>query len=162
MKQKIKYRTMQSGEEEHIYDLVMKEFHRHVALHYSKKGIEKFISMFSPEWLRKQGTGNDSFVIVSLQGKNIVGMAAVINKSHIALIFVDSKFQKKGIGKKLINEATKKCLEDNPSLNKITVSSSPNSISFYYSLGFQTQGQEVNEDGMRFTPMGKKILQLKD
>ena len=89
-------------------------------------------------------------------------MAAVINKSHIALIFVDSKFQKKGIGKKLINEATKKCLEDNPSLNKITVSSSPNSISFYCSLGFQTQGRELNEDGMRFTPMEKTSFNQPD
>ena len=84
-------------------------------------------------------------------------MLAVIDKGHIALIFVDSENQRKGVGKNLIDEAIKKCLNRNSNLSTITVSSSTNSKTFYEAIGFKAQGNEIDEDGMCFTPMQKLI-----
>ena len=79
----------------------------------------------------------------------------MINVSHIALLFVDTDFHGKGIGTNLIQEAINMCLKNNPDLEAITVSSSPNSLSFYKSVGFEIGAEEVNENGMRFIPMEK-------
>jgi len=73
------------------------------------------------------------------------------------LIFVESQYQGKGIGKGLIDEAIKICQNRNPGLKSITVSSSPNSKTFYERIGFRAQSDEVDEDGMRYTPM-QRIL----
>ncbi len=88
----------------------------------------------------------------------IIGMLSVIKDSHIALIFVDPEYQRKGIGKNLIDEAIKRCLNRNSDLSEVTVSSSPNSKKFYEEDGFEVLGDEINEEGMRFTPMRKIIV----
>jgi predicted GNAT family N-acyltransferase len=46
-----------------------------------------------------------------------------------------------------------------PYLSAVTVSASPNSYSFYENIGFNTQGDEIDDDGMRFTPM-RKLVQI--
>lgn len=158
MENKITFRPMESGEEKHIYELVTRVFHKQVAPVYTEKGVEKFLGMLSPEWLCETEKGEDSFVLVATLQNRLVGMLAVINQSHIALIFVDSGYQGKGIGNELINEAIRKCLEMDPSLKTITVSASPNSVSFYQTIGFQLTGEEVDEDGMRFIPMQREII----
>ena len=91
------------------------------------------------------------------QNNRPIGMLVVREESHIALIFVDSQHQGKGIGKGLINEAIRMCQDRNPKLAAITVNSSPNSISFYKGIGFNPLGDEVDEDGLRYTPMEKIV-----
>lgn len=150
---------MEASEEKDVYDLIVRVFHKHVASVYSKSGVEKFLGMLSTKWLCEIGKGINSFVIIAKHQNKPIGMLAVINKNHIALIFVDSNYQNEGIGKHLINNATRLCIEKSPAIKAITVSSSPNSISFYRAVGFEAQGEEVDEDGMRFVPMQKIIKQ---
>jgi predicted GNAT family N-acyltransferase len=99
---------------------------------------------------------SDQFLMVADYQNQIVGMLAIKNMSHIVLLFVDSAFQKQGIGKSLIQVALKICQDKNPDLEFITVSSSPNSLSFYKSFGFDVEAEEVNKNGMRFIPMKKQ------
>ena len=148
---------MKKDEVNCIYDLIVRIFHEHVAPAYSDKGIDKFLNMVSPAALLEANEGESSFVIVARQNDNPIGMLAVIQESHVGLIFVDTQHQGKGIGKSLIDEAIKICKERNPRLTAITVSSSPNSITFYEGIGFTAEGDEVNEGGMRYTPM-RRIL----
>jgi GNAT superfamily N-acetyltransferase len=148
---------MEVGEEKEVYELVVRVFQEHVAPVYSKSGCEKFLGMISPEGLSEMANGNDSFVILAKNEERPIGMPAVRDESHIALFFVDSRYQGEGIGKHLIDEAKKLCLEKTPSLTAVTVSSSPNSVSFYQAVGFKALGDEVDEDGMRFLPMQKTI-----
>ena len=84
-------------------------------------------------------------------------MLSIINTSHIALFFVKTEFQGYGIGKGLIQFSINKCLEKHPDLKAITVSSTPNSVSFYENVGFTRISEEQNENGMRFIPMQKRI-----
>ncbi len=148
---------MGNGEEQETYELIVRVFNNYVAPVYSKNGVGKFLSMISPAGLRDMKNGKSSFVILAKDQNKIIGMLSVINENHIALIFVDPENQKKGVGKNLISKAIKICLSRNTSIFSITVSSSPNSKSFYKAIGFEIQGDEIDENGMRFTPMSKLI-----
>ncbi len=148
---------MRKGEEQETYDLIVRVFHKYVAPVYSENGSAKFLDMLSPGGLSEMRMGESSFVILAKNQSKIIGMLSVINESHIALIFVDPEYQRKGIGKNLIDEAINECLNRNPDLSVVTVSSSPNSKIFYEATGFEVQGNEIDEDGMRFTPMKKLI-----
>ena len=150
--------TMVKGEEQETYELIVRVFHKYVAPVYSKDGIDKFLGMLSPDGLNGMSSGQSSFVILAKEKSKIIGMLSVINESHIALIFVDPEHQGNGIGNHLIDEAIRKCLNRNPDLSEVTVSSSPNSKSFYEKAGFEVLGDEINEEGMRYTPMRKLIV----
>ena len=149
---------MVKGEEQETYELIVRVFHKYVAPVYSKDGIDKFLGMLSPDGLNGMSSGQSSFVILAKEKSKIIGMLSVINESHIALIFVDPEHQGNGIGNHLIDEAIRKCLNRNPDLSEVTVSSSPNSKSFYEKAGFEVLGDEINEEGMRYTPMRKLIV----
>ncbi|MCP4112812.1 MAG: GNAT family N-acetyltransferase [Desulfobacteraceae bacterium] len=148
-------RPIKTGEEDFIYELILREFHKSVAPAYSQKGIETFLNMLSPEFLSE--TDSEKFSIVAECNHQIVGILSMINISHIALLFVDSAFQGHGIGKKLIQTSIDGLLKKHPDITDITVSSSPNSLSFYQNAGFEIIENEKNENGMRYTPMKKYI-----
>lgn len=150
--------SMEKGEEQETYELIVRVFYKYVAPVYSENGVAKFLGMLSPNGLSEMRNGESSFVILAKDQSGIIGMLSVINKNHIGLLFVDQENQRKGIGKKLIGEAIKKCLSRNSELSAVTVSSSPNSKTFYEAAGFKVEGSEIDEDGMRFTPMRKSIL----
>ncbi len=158
----IKLFPMEKGEEEETCELIKRVFQNQVAPVYSRDGVAKFLSMLSQEGLSEMRNGKNSFVILAKSQTQIIGMVSVINDSHIALIFVDSGYQGESVGKKLIDEAVKSCLIRDPSISAITVSSSPNSKSFYESLDFELLEEEINEVGMRFTPMRKLVINKKN
>ncbi|AAM07009.1 TPA: GNAT family N-acetyltransferase [Methanosarcina acetivorans] len=150
---------MEKGEEQETYELIVRVFHKYVAPVYSENGVARFLGMLSPEGLSEMNNGKNSFVIVARDQSKIIGMISVINDSHIALFFVSPRYQGKGIGKNILDEAIKNCLNRNPELSAVTVSSSPNSKSFYEEAGFEVIGNEINEEGLRFTPMRKLLRQ---
>lgn len=151
------YLQCKKARKKQTYELILRVFHKYVAPVYSKNGISKFLGMLSRDGSTTIRNGENSFVILARDQSEIIGMLAVINNNHIALIFVDPDKQRIGVGKKLIDEAIKKCLNRKSDLSAITVSSSPNSKTFYETIGFKSQGDEVDEGGMRFTPMLKLI-----
>jgi N-acetylglutamate synthase-like GNAT family acetyltransferase len=155
MNDTLKHRPIENGEEDSVHDMILKVFHQFVAPTYSKSGIEKFTGMLSPSFLVERKA--DKFTIVAELDGRIAGCLTMINKGHIALLFVDSELRGGGIGSSLIRYGIDLALERFPDLNTITVSSSPNSVSFYRSVGFATVGEERNEDGMRFLPMAKDL-----
>jgi GNAT superfamily N-acetyltransferase len=102
-------------------------------------------------------TSPEKFTVVSMQKGKLVGMLSIIKTSHIALLFVKPEFQGMGIGKRLIQFSIHHCLEKNLDLKAVTVSSTPNSLSFYEHCGFIKIDEERNERGMRFIPMQKDL-----
>ena len=80
---------------------------------------------------------------------NIVGVIATRNAgSHIALFFVDGKYQRQGIGGRLFQKVLAESTSD-----EITVNSSPYAVEIYRRLGFAETDDEQIADGIRFTPM---------
>lgn len=151
----LKYRPIEDGEEDRVHDLILRVFYRYVAPTYSMEGIDTFTGMLTPSFLVEKKAGKFT-VVAELEGR-ILGVLTMINASHIALLFVESEFQGNGVGKGLIRCGVDLALGRSPVLNTITVSSSPNSTSFYKSVGFEAAGDEKDENGMRFLPMGIKV-----
>ena len=128
--------------------LVWKVFKEYEAPDYTKKGIEEFYKSINDtsylSMLRVFGAFEDD---------NLLGVIATRNKgTHIALFFVDGRYHRQGIGKKLFKTVLK-----NNSYDKITVNSSPYAIPVYHKLGFCDTDKEQVINGLRFTPMELKL-----
>ncbi len=66
------YRLMKSGEENDIYDLILKVFHKYVAPTYSQNGIETFLGMLTIDFLKE--TSAERFTAVAEHLGKHVGM----------------------------------------------------------------------------------------
>lgn len=75
------------------------------------------------------------------------------NKTHINLVFVKKEYQRKGIATELFRYLLSELRRENPELSEITLNSSPYGLPFYLRLGFVPQSEELEEDGIRYTPM---------
>ena len=72
---------------------------------YSEVGVNSFYKFANYENLKNEIENNDINILVATDYKKIIGVIAIKNKNHIAMLFVDKEYQKQGIGKKLIRVA---------------------------------------------------------
>lgn len=128
--------------------LVWQVFQEYEAPDYTQQGINEFYNSINDEKYLSMLSMFGAFL-----NENLIGVIATRNYgTHIALFFVDSSYQRKGIGKRLFQ----KILDSNPSL-ELTVNSSPFAVEFYHKLGFCDTDKEQNINGIRFTPMIYKM-----
>jgi GNAT superfamily N-acetyltransferase len=149
---------LEENEADRVFQLIKEVFQEHVAPEYSERGIERFFQKVTTTKVKELSEGKDSFVLTARQRKKIIGMIAVRDKNHISLIFVESNFQSKGIGKRLVEEAIKVCQKRDPAITTITVNSSPNSEKFYERIGFMPTDGELGDHGLRYKPMKKDLV----
>ena len=145
------YRLMRDDEAHIVFDLVLRVFHHSVAPTYSPIGTETFLNMLTVEFFNDEES--NQFTIVAENQGRIVGMLTNVSTGHIALLFVDSTAQGSGVGNGLIQYYLDVCRWKFPKLRTVTVSSSPNSVSFYEKAGFDRLSEEQDDNGLRFTPM---------
>ena len=107
--------------------------------------------------MRELSRGDTSFVLLAKRGNRPVGVIAVTDRNHVALLFVDSDLHGHGIGSHLLDLASEGLRSRYPDVTTLTVSSSPNSVSFYSHTGFTPLGAEIDEEGMRYTPMQRRL-----
>lgn len=146
------YRLMEPGEEKDICALVERVFIRFIAPYYSEEGVNEFLTYVQPHLLAARYLTNH-FVVVSYHSNKLIGMIEARDSGHISLLFVDEAFQRKGIGKELVRRSLEICRRDRPELRTVTVHSSPNAVSAYERFGFEPEGPERIENGIRFVPM---------
>lgn len=109
------------------------------AVNYSTEGKEAFYNAISDDSYLNMLIAYGAFI----DGK-LVGIIASRNEgSHIALFFVDGKYQKQGVGRKLFE----KMLSENTN-DIITVHSSIYAKDIYMKLGFIQNGDIKEEDGI--------------
>ena len=124
--------------------LVWNVFLEFEAPEYSEDGVKEFYKSIHEEAYLQQLCMYGAF----LDGK-LAGVIATRNeKSHIALFFVDGKYHRQGIGRKLFEAAKSNCNSD-----KMTVNSSPYAVPVYVKLGFCRTDEEQVVNGIKFTPM---------
>lgn len=90
-------------------------------------------------------------VFCAYQGKKIVGVLALKNRTHISLLFVRKEFQGRGIGTRLLEECRAYCGKQG--IFDLTVNAIATGIPFYLAHGFTAFEEERQEQGLRFTPM---------
>lgn len=133
-------------------ELVMNVFKQYVEPEYSQQGIDTFYRFIEEDSIINNLGKNDSFKMwAAYKNDNLVGVVAVKDSNHISLFFVDSKYQKQGVGKKLFTTVVALAIKNK--IKRITVNSSPFATPIYHHYGFKDTGVEKNIDGIRFTPM---------
>ncbi len=142
-------RKILKEEMKNALDLVWKVFLEYEAPDYSEEGIEEFKkSINDMNWV------NAREFYGAFNKNQLLGVIATKDISHIALFFVDGKYQKQGIGRKLYNKVE---LLNNKGY--FTVNSSPYAHEIYKHLGFIDTDVEQCINGLRFYPMKKDKLQ---
>lgn len=79
------------------------------------------------------------------------------NKTHINLVFTKREYHHKGVATAIFKYMLKDLVRENPSLEEITLNSSPYGKGFYLHIGFIPLSEEQEMDGIRFTPMKYKL-----
>jgi len=124
--------------------LVKEVFMEFEAPGYCDEGIAEFIHTI----------GDESYLSMhrfygAYQDNKLVGVIASRNEHHhIGLLFVDKNYQRKGIGRQLIQH-----ILDMKDGEPITVNASPYGHEFYKKLGFADTSEEQITNGVRYYPM---------
>lgn len=140
-------RELRQEETEEALCLVWNVFQEYEAPDYTKEGIEEFYKSIHDEKYLSKLCWYGAFV-----QEKLVGIIATRNEgTHIALFFVDGKYHRQGIGKRLYQIA-----RSGNNSNKITVNSSPYAVPVYHKLGFIDTDAEQVVNGLRFIPMEHK------
>lgn len=124
--------------------LVLDVFMQFESHEYSKEGIKTFENFIND----KSNTNNLEMYGAYENGKIIGVIATRNNGNHITLFFVDGKWHKQGIGRKLFETVLY-----HSTSSTITVNSSPYAVEVYRRFGFVATTREQLIDGIRFTPM---------
>lgn len=137
-------RKLESTETASALDLVNQVFMKYEAPDYSEEGVEEFHKSMQDEDYLSQLCLYGAFAF-----ERLIGVIATRSEgTHIALFFVDSDFQGKGVGRSLFQTVLADCQS-----NRITVNSSPYAVPIYQKLGFTETDTEKTVNGLRFTPM---------
>mgnify|MGYP004558974795 FL=1 len=135
---------------EEISDLVKKIYLKYNSKIDSEEGINNILTFMSKENMRLRFYIEGALMLVARDKNNkIVGAIELKNFEHISLFFVDDKYFKFGIGKKLFEEV-KNILK----LEKYSVNASDYALEFYKKLGFVQITDSIKiENGVHFHPM---------
>lgn len=132
--------------------LAWRTFMQFEAKDYSQRGIDSFQDFITDPFLHRMFIMGAYQLFVAIQDNKIVGIISLRDETHISLLFVDAKYHKHGIGRKLI-EYLCEYVEQEEGYRKVTVNAAPYAVGFYHKLGFRDKGIEQTNDGIRFTPM---------
>ena len=90
-------------------------------------------------------------IVVALVDDKVVGMIETYGTNRISLLFVDSKYQRKGIATALMSKIASELKMRG--YDKIVLNSSPHGLPFYKHFGFVVVEEEKNPDTPWKTPM---------
>jgi GNAT superfamily N-acetyltransferase len=147
---------MRDGEEKVVCHLVNSSFAHSVAPAYTKRGQRSFREYANAEEMARR-VKSDHFVLLALSDGDIIGMIEMRNHCHVSLLFIDSAFQGRGVGRGLFEGALDLCRSAKPQLKGVTVNSSPNALAAYERMGFSAIGREQDIGGVRSVPMEKVL-----
>ena len=135
---------------EEISDLVKRIYLKYNSKIDTEEGIKNILIFVSAENMRLRFYIEGALMLVARDENNdIVGMIELKNFEHISLFFVDDKYFKCNIGKKLFEE-TKNIF----GCEKYSVNSSDYALEFYKKLGFIQITDSIKiEKGVHFYPM---------
>ena len=125
---------------------------------YSIKGVYNFKSFVKDPLLKKMYTYGEYVAIGAFVDNKIIGIIGVRNANHVSLLFVDQEYHRMGVASALL----KRYLRDAKSagISYVTVNSSPYAVGFYHKIGFVNTQNEIEKDGIRFTPMRLELRKI--
>ena len=151
----IMIRKIASHEVESAMALALEVFMQFEAPDYPPKGVETFKKdiVENTEYLENARQGNCPIYGAFDCDKIVALMGMRSNKTHINLVFTKKEYHRKGIARAIFHYLLNDILAENPTLDALTLNSSPYGLPFYLALGFLPQREEKEINGIRFTPM---------
>jgi GNAT superfamily N-acetyltransferase len=143
----------QIGQENAVSSFVRRVFDEFVAPDYSEEGNNTFYDYIDPQKIKERIESGVTFILYTMEGNDISGMIEIRNNDHISLLFVDKKYQGKGIARDLYKKSIEICLKNSPGPIEFTVNSSPFAVEIYEKLGFTKIEEEKTLNGIRYIPM---------
>ena len=153
--QSISIRKIYSHEVEQALNLVLEVFMQFEAPDYKPEGVAAFKTdiVENPAFIEKAKQG--VFPIYgAFDGEEMVALIGMrSNKTHINLVFTKKEHHRRGIATAIFNYLLNDVLNENPTLEELTLNSSPYGLPFYLHLGFIPLSDEQEKHGIKFTPM---------
>ncbi|GAK86805.1 putative acetyltransferase [Vibrio ponticus] len=113
----------------------------------SEEGRKSFISSIRPDVETALDlTRFQSFKVTT--DNEIIGFGAIRDSDYITHLFIDTRSQKSGVGKRLLHH-----LLSRSSAKEVGLKSSVNAVGFYESQGFTVTDTEQSVKGIRYVPM---------
>lgn len=134
-----------------VSEVALASFMDSVAPQLTDEGIATFTKIASPEAFTKR-MALDHLMFVAEDAEGICGVVELKEGRHIALLFVASEKQGRGIGRALIETALQ-----HHRVSPVTVSASLTSVRAYEKYGFEITGPEAEEHGLRYRPMSMTL-----
>ena len=144
-------RKITSSEVNEALSLALEVFMQFEAPDYKPEGIKSFKRdiIENKEFIAKCKNGICP-IYAAFDNEKMIGLIGMReSKTHINLVFTKKEYHRKGVATAIF----KYLLLDNPQLAEITLNSSPYGLPFYLKLGFIPQSEELEQDGIRYTPM---------
>lgn len=134
--------------------LALEVFMQFEAPDYGPAGVETFKKdiVENPEYLENARKGTCP-IYGGFDGETLVALIGMRSKTHINLVFTRKEYHRRGIARAIFNYLLQDVTQEDPSLEALTLNSSPYGLPFYLSVGFVPQGDEQTMNGIRFTPM---------
>ena len=152
----IVYRQMKPAEADAVSRLILDSFSEFIADEYSEEGRAEFTRFVQAEALVDRSRSNH-FVLVAIAGEGPAGVIELRDNDHVSLLFVDSRFQRHGIARELLERALSLARPAKPGLDRVTVNSSRFGVPIYEKLGFRQTGPERSVNGIVFIPMAHRF-----
>jgi GNAT superfamily N-acetyltransferase len=146
----------QTGQETMIYKLIKKVYDEFVSIDYCEKGNNFFHEWIQPSKIAERQNNQINIWIAFIE-KELVGMMEIRDNKFISLLFVDKKYQGRGIAKRLFDESLKEIIKRDSNLDKFFVHASPYSIPIYKKMGFVNKDNMREENGIKYMPMEMTI-----
>ena len=139
-------------------DLVNEVFSEFVAVDYSEQGnksFEDYLKVKYDEMSSDIETGHKK-LWGFYQDDEIIGVIATRDISHIALMFVDKRYHRKGIARQLFDNVLAE-MNNSAGITQMTVNSSPYAVTAYERLGFTKTAEQQEKDGIIYIPMARPL-----
>jgi GNAT superfamily N-acetyltransferase len=152
---RFKIRPIMNNEWEEAMRLAWDTFLIFEAPDYSLRGVYNFKNFVRDPLLKKMYTYGEYIAIGAFIDERIVGILGVRNVNHVSLLFVDRDHHHQGIGTSLMNKYFADARREG--ITHVTVNASPYAVGFYHRIGFIDVKEEIEKDGIRFTPMRMEL-----
>lgn len=148
---KFEYRSAHPDEWQDAMGLAWRVFLKYVAPGYSEEGINSFRDFLTDNELYHMFTAGSYRLFGTFDAGRMIGMITLRGGQHISLLFVDEKYQRRGIGASLIQVAGQYAC--GKAGGRLTVNAAPDAVGFYHRVGFLDTDTERIAEGIRYVPM---------
>ena len=128
---------------------------RRVAHHFTPlrpRAADGFLLSLTPEAIARHITSPRCMYMVSVDDCVVSGVVGLRDSTHLLHLFVDPRFQRQGVGRRLWEEIRALALLFG-NTHGFTVNATSFAVPFYERFGFRPSGPRIETNGIAYTPM---------